>query len=113
VLARIEEIKGELVTRNNLTLDRILQQLQQDRLAAHDAEQFGAAVAASMGMAKLCGYLVDKQEFRGRLEVGVFAECRNIDEILAAMSKMLGPTELALMRPALTKLIGGPADARR
>jgi hypothetical protein len=66
-----------------------------------------------MGIAKLRGYLVDKQEFRGRLEVAVFAECRDIDEIFAAMSKMLGPTEVALMRSALTKLIAGPTDASR
>jgi hypothetical protein len=66
-----------------------------------------------MGTAKLRGYVVDKQEFRGRLEVGVLAECRNIDEIFAAMSKMLDPTEVALMRSALTKLIGGPTDASR
>lgn len=58
---RIEEIKKEHRLRHNITVDDLLDELEESRITALNAEtpQSSAAVSATMGKAKLLG--LDKQ----------------------------------------------------
>ena len=61
VAARVDELREELAQRGRCTLDSLLLELEETRVSALNREtpQCGAAVAATMGKAKLCG--LDKQ----------------------------------------------------
>ncbi|WP_165464510.1 terminase small subunit [Enterobacter cloacae] len=61
IAARVAELQGEIKQRHNVTVDSLLAELEQARQAALGAEtpQSSAAVAATMGKAKLTG--LDKQ----------------------------------------------------
>jgi len=61
VAARIDELREELAKRGRCTLDSLLRELEEARTVALSCEtpQSSAAVAATMGKAKLCG--LDKQ----------------------------------------------------
>ena len=48
--------------RHTITIDDILQELEQSRLLALENIQCSAAISATMGKAKLLGLVVDKQE---------------------------------------------------
>ena len=65
------EIKAEIDRRlarkseeTGYTRDRIARMLEEDRALAHENNQVGAAVTASMGLAKLHGLITDKVEKR-------------------------------------------------
>lgn len=61
VRARIEELQAEVKRRHNVTVDSLIKELEEARQSALTAEtpQSSAAVAATMGKAKLVG--LDKQ----------------------------------------------------
>lgn len=61
IAARVAELQGEIKQRHNVTVDSLLAELEEARQAALGAEtpQSSAAVAATMGKAKLVG--LDKQ----------------------------------------------------
>ncbi len=61
IAARVAELKGEIKQRHNVTVDSLLAELEEARQKALSAEtpQSSAAVAATMGKAKLVG--LDKQ----------------------------------------------------
>lgn len=61
IAARVAELQGEIKQRHNVTVDSLLAELEEARQAALGAEtpQSSAAVAATMGKAKLTG--LDKQ----------------------------------------------------
>jgi phage terminase small subunit len=69
VALRVKELQGEIKQRHNVTVDSLLAELEEARQKALGAEtpQSSAAVAATMGKAKLTG--LDKQivEMRGIL----------------------------------------------
>ena len=73
VSARIDELRSELAQRGRCTLDSLLRELEEARTVALSCEtpQSSAAVAATMGKAKLCG--LDKQlvELSGGVDVTV------------------------------------------
>jgi len=48
--------------RHEITQDTLLEELEQARQSALTNNQASAAVAASMGKAKLCGMLVERKE---------------------------------------------------
>ena len=48
--------------RHEISEDSLLEELEQARLAALENQQASAAVAATMGKAKLCGMLVERKE---------------------------------------------------
>ena len=62
VLLRLEELQAEAAVRHNITVDSITEMLKEDREKAHAAGQIGAAVSASMGLAKLHGLVKDKSQ---------------------------------------------------
>ncbi len=57
IAARIAELQGEIKKRHNVTVDSLLNELEEARQAALGAEtpQSSAAVAATLGKAKLVG----------------------------------------------------------
>lgn len=61
IAARLGELRGEIKQRHNITVDSLLEELEEARQAALTAEtpQSSAAVGATMGKAKLLG--LDKQ----------------------------------------------------
>jgi len=75
VSSRVNEIRAELAKRNTVTLDTLLRELEEARGVALGAEtpQSSAAVAATMGKAKLLG--LDKQlvEVSGSMSVNLTA----------------------------------------
>lgn len=62
VAARVAEIQGRAAIRAEITVADIIAELEQARVVALGAAtpQSGAAVAASMGKAKLLGLVIDK-----------------------------------------------------
>lgn len=61
IATRVAELQGEIKQRHNVTVDSLIAELEEARQAALTAEtpQSSAAVAATMGKAKLTG--LDKQ----------------------------------------------------
>lgn len=66
VVARIESLRKPVIERAKATLQDILDELDENRKVALTAEtpQAAAATAATMGKAKLLGYMVDKTEVK-------------------------------------------------
>lgn len=69
VKKELETIKAQAQVRNQVTIDSILQELEQARQAAlkADTPQCSAAVTATMSKAKLLGLVVDKSESNTKL----------------------------------------------
>lgn len=66
VIKLLAELKEETRQRHKLTIDDILQELEQSRLLALENIQCSAAVTATMSKAKLLGLVVDKNEVTGK-----------------------------------------------
>lgn len=66
VSLRVKELKSEHVKRHELTVNDLVSELEEARKAALGAEnpQSSAAVAATMGKAKLLGLVVDKTDIK-------------------------------------------------
>ena len=64
VSLRVAELQQSVVKRHDVTVDSLMLELEEARLAAMGAAnpQSAAAVAATMGKAKLAGLLIDKIE---------------------------------------------------
>jgi phage terminase small subunit len=62
ITARVAELQQSLVKRHEVTVDSLMLELEEARMAAMGASnpQSAAAVAATMGKAKLAGLLVDR-----------------------------------------------------
>jgi phage terminase small subunit len=60
VQARVAEIQERAAIRTEITLDTIIQQLAEDRAFARTLGNPSAAVAATMGLAKVTGHVTDK-----------------------------------------------------
>lgn len=68
IAARIEELQAGAAARNQITVDDLIAELEEARKLALAAPtpQSSAAVAATMGKAKLLGLGVDKVEMTGK-----------------------------------------------
>ena len=82
IAARVAELQQSLVKRHEVTVDSLMLELEEARTAAMGATnpQSAAAVAATMGKAKLAGLLIDKVEAK----VNNLSEVR--DDELAAIA---------------------------
>lgn len=82
VAVRVAELQQSLVKRHEVTVDSLMLELEEARTAAMGATnpQSAAAVAATMGKAKLAGLLIDKVEAK----VNNLSEVR--DDELAAIA---------------------------
>ena len=68
VALRVNELQAATVKRHGITVDDLIAELEEARQAALTAEtvQSSAATAATMGKAKMLGFLIDKNEHTGR-----------------------------------------------
>lgn len=87
ITARVEQIKREHKKRHNMTIDDLLLELEEARQAALGAEnpQSSAAVAATMGKAKILG--LDKQVIDHTSSDGSMAPMPTRIEIVAPSIK--------------------------
>jgi phage terminase small subunit len=70
VTVRLSELQNDIQKRHEITVDDLIAELEEARVAAFSAQtpQTSAAVAATMGKAKLLGYLKDKVEHSGEIK---------------------------------------------
>ena len=66
VTARLTEYRLAAQERHEVTLDSLVQELEQARVLAMAKEAPSAAIAASMGKAKLLGLILDRAEHSGK-----------------------------------------------
>lgn len=73
IAAAIKAGQNNIGKRNELTIDDIIKELEEARTAALTAEspQSSAAVAATMGKAKVLGMLVDKSEVKNEGNISI------------------------------------------
>lgn len=69
VSLRVAELRAEHVERHRFTIDDMVRQLDEDRTFARELETPAAAISASMGKAKLLGFLTDKVEHSGSVQI--------------------------------------------
>lgn len=62
ISSRVEQIKASIVQRHQLTIDDILDELEEAREMGKVTQQSSSMVSASMGKAKLLGLIVDRKE---------------------------------------------------
>lgn len=72
ITARISELQAEHAKRHNLTVDDLLDELEEARQMAKEKENAGAMTTATMGKAKLLG--LDKQMVEVKAEVSSFED---------------------------------------
>jgi phage terminase small subunit len=90
VTVRVQELQGDIQKRHEITVDDLIAELEEARVAAFSAQtpQTSAAVAATMGKAKLLGFLKEKTEISGPNGGPIQTESRKLqdltdDELLA------------------------------
>ena len=66
VQERLSELQRMSAERHGITLEKLTNMLLEDRTMARDTLKANAAVQAVMGLAKLHGLLIDKQEVTGK-----------------------------------------------
>ena len=74
IRVRVEALQKHHQQRHAVTVDSLTNELIEDRELAHKNEQASAAIAATMGKAKLHGLLKDKIEHSGDVELSSSAE---------------------------------------
>ena len=93
VATRLEQIRSEHMKRHNLTVGDLLKELEEARQAALGAEnpQSSAAVAATMGKAKLLGLdkqVIDHQSSDGSMSPAKPAKDLTDEELAAELEKL-------------------------
>lgn len=63
---RVAELQGRAAKKVEVTLESLLNELEEARTLAMGEKQTSAAVSATMGKAKLTGLLIEKREHTGR-----------------------------------------------
>ena len=65
ITTRLAELRGQHQERHNITVDSITNMYLDDREDARTAKQYATAVAATTGLAKLHGLVVDRKQIGG------------------------------------------------
>ncbi|MDZ4345353.1 MAG: terminase small subunit, partial [Candidatus Binatia bacterium] len=84
------EILAKLAEKTAVTVESIAAELNEDRALAHRIEQAGAAVSASLGKAKLYGFLKDKHEFSGTIEHRITDARSEVERKMAGLAAARG-----------------------
>lgn len=99
VKQRIDELREQMAKRSDITMDKVLSDLEHALKLARELAKPGDMITAAMSQAKLVGLLRDRVEHG---EVGDFDGMESISEILEKVAQEAGP-EAAL---ALSKAFG-------
>lgn len=67
IIARIAELRGEIVQETKITVEDCISELEKDRRAAREDKNHSAAIKATENVARLLGYWVDRQDSRHTL----------------------------------------------
>jgi phage terminase small subunit len=62
IIRRVREVRKAMISRSDITLDKLLSALETDRQLARQNRQIAASINASAMQARLCGLLIDKRE---------------------------------------------------
>jgi hypothetical protein len=101
---RIAELKRETIKRADVTVDRILAELEEGRLLASEQHKPAAMIAATVSKARLCGLLVDKRQSRAS-SVGIEG-ADSLPELFDQVAIQFGrPVAVAFMA-ALENILG-------
>jgi phage terminase small subunit len=71
VRARVLELQERAAVRAEITVADIARQLDEDRAFARQNGSSAAAVAATMGLAKVLGLIVDKSDIKAQVDASV------------------------------------------
>ena len=87
ITARLAELRKPIMQRHNVTVDSLVLELEEARQAALSAEtpQSSAAVAATMGKAKICG--LDKQVIDLMSSDGSMSPAASQEAVLSALAR--------------------------
>jgi len=87
ITARLAELREPIMQRHNVTVDSLVLELEEARRAALSADtpQSSAAVAATMGKAKLCG--LDKQVIDLMSSDGSMTPAASQEAVLSALAR--------------------------
>lgn len=69
IIARIAELRGEIVQEAKITVEDCIREFDADRRKAREKEQYAVSIKATENIAKLLGYWVDKQETTHKMTV--------------------------------------------
>jgi phage terminase small subunit len=83
ITLEVERLRAEHAGRHNVTIDSLTAELEKARQGAETANQYGAAVSAILGKAKLHGLIVDK----AKVEVSTH------EDALRALQQLVEPQE--------------------
>jgi phage terminase small subunit len=86
VRQRIEGIKAMAAKRHDVTIDSLIEELEEARAKAAEASQPGAMVQATMGKARITGHIVDRKEVG---KPGDF-ESMSLEELRAYVASLEG-----------------------
>ena len=82
VISALNLAQNSVSERNRVTVDSLIAELEQAREIAINSDNPtpSAAVSATMGKAKICGYLVDKVEHSGNVEFSALLASIKVDD---------------------------------
>ena len=88
VASRVQMLRDAIEKRHSTTVDDLIAELEQARSEAFNLKtpQLSAAIAATMGKAKMLGFLMDKVEHSGTVNVKNLTD----DQLMELASKGLG-----------------------
>lgn len=69
IIARIAELRGEIVQETKITIEDCIREFDADRRKAREKEQYAVSIKATENIAKLLGYWVEKQETTHKMTV--------------------------------------------
>ena len=87
IKARLATLRSAMATRQNITVDTLLADLESDRQLAQAEGQASAAVQATMAKARLLGLIIDRKESG---HPGDFHALKSIADIVDAVRQQLG-----------------------
>lgn len=104
VKRRIAELRKQMATRNRITVDSLIEELDADRDLARSLEQPSAAIAAVQLKARLAGLLIDRKESGAP---GDFSQAQTPEDVIAAVRRDLGDAAADLLRAMHAASVAG------
>lgn len=106
VKREITRRKAAMLKRADVTLDKLLQDLAEDRALARKLDQPSAAIAATQLTAKLCGLLIERKESGAP---GDFAGAKTEAEVVDQVRAELGDKAAEVLQRLVAEQSSAPA----
>ncbi len=109
VQREITRRKAAMIKRADVTLDKLLQDLQDDRALARKLEQPSAAIAATQLTAKLCGLLIERKESGAPGDfAGAKTEAEVVDQVRTELGDAAANLLISLVKAVADPLVDAP-----